>query len=692
MTKTDIKNRIEKLKESINYHRHLYHVEDREEISAEALDSLKKELKDLEESNPEFITSDSPTQRVAGKPLDKFIKIKHSTSILSLQDVFDFQELLDWNERNENILNKKINNYFCELKLDGLTLVLTYEKGLLKTAATRGDGEVGEDVTQNAKTIESIPLNLRTKSQNLENLKHINFDLIKNGVFEIRGEAVLTKKEFERINQERRLNGEELYANPRNVAAGTIRQLDSVIVANRKLQYFAFEIITDVGQKTHEETHEILKLLGFKINENNRQKNTIEEAWYFLEEWKDKRKQLDYDTDGAVVVVNDVKNEDILGHIGKAERWMVAYKFPAEQKTTIIKDIVIQVGRTGILTPVAIFDPVVVAGSTISRATLHNQDEIDRLDVRIGDTVVVQKAGDVIPDVVKVLIELRPNNSNRFVMPEFCPVCFSKVIQKPGNIAYFCENNNCYSKIFRRLEYFVSKACFNIEGLGPSIIEQLLENGLIENEVDIFHLEQGDLEPLEKFAEKKASNLIESINKSKKIVLSKFINSLGITHIGAESAYILAKELIKNQKIENRNQKIEDLVEFYQNKTLEELQNIDNIGEKMAESVYNFFRNEHNLKMLNGFIEVNIEIIFDEISASNINILNKIFVFTGTLPTLDRNKAKEMVKKLGGNISESVSKNTNYLIAGESAGSKLKKAMELGVKILNEEEFLELIK
>ena len=684
MNKEEIKNRIDKLKDLVNYHRYLYHVEDREEISQEALDSLKKELKDLEDTNPEFITLDSPTQRIAGQPLDKFEKVKHSTPILSLQDVFDFKELSDWNTRNEKILDKKINNYFCELKLDGLTLVLTYEKGILKTAATRGNGEIGEDVTQNAKTIESIPLKL--------DLSKFDNQIIRNGIFEIRGEAVLTKKEFERINNERRLNGEELFANPRNVAAGSIRQLDSVVVANRKLQYFAFEIITDVGQKSHKETHDILKLLGFKINENNREENTLEKAWHFLEEWKDKRKTLDYDTDGAVIVVNDMKDEEILGHIGKAERWMVAYKFPAEQKTTIIKDIIVQVGRTGILTPVAVFDPVVVAGSTISRATLHNQDEIDRLDVRIGDTVIVCKAGDVIPDVVKVLTELRPESSTKFIIPEICPVCHSNVVRKPGNIALFCSNNNCYSKIFRRLEYFVSKACFNIEGLGPSIIEQLMDNGLIENEVDIFHLEQGDLEPLEKFAEKKSNNLIESINKSKKIVLSRFINSLGITHIGTESAYLLSKEIVKNQKTKTKNQKIGDLIEFYRNKTVEELQNISNIGEKMAESVFEFFNDEENVKKLNDLESAGIELIPDEIVAGNENVLNKTFVFTGTMPTLERDDAKSMVKKLGGNISESVSKKTNYVVAGESAGSKLNKANELGIKVLNEEEFLELIK
>lgn len=689
MTKEEIKNRIEKLRKSINYHRYLYHVEDREEISAEALDSLKKELKDLEDNNPEFITPDSPTQRVAGKALDKFNKVKHNTPILSLQDVFDFNELSDWNTRNENMLNKKIHNYFCELKLDGLTLVLTYKNGILKTAATRGDGEIGEDVTQNAKTIEAIPLNI-----NIENIpeefSHIDFNKIKNGIFEIRGEAVLTKKEFERINTERKLNGEELYANCRNVAAGSIRQLDPVITANRKLQYFAFEIITDVNQRTHEESHALLKLLGFKINENNRQKDTIEEAWGFLEEWKDKRKTLDYDTDGAVIVVNDTKDEDVLGHIGKAERWMIAYKFPAEQKTTIIKDIIIQVGRTGVLTPVAVFDPVVVAGSTISRATLHNQDEIERLGVRIGDTVIVQKAGDVIPDIVKVIEELRSDNTKAFVMPKTCPICGSSVIQKEGNVAYFCENKNCYSKILRRLEYFVSKECFNIDGLGPSIIEQLVDNDLIENEVDIFHLEQGDLEPLEKFAEKKASNLIESISKSKKIILSKFINSLGVLHIGVESAYIIAKDIINKKQLQNNS--ILDLINYFKDKTKEDLTNISNIGDKMAESIVDYFNNLHNIEILKKLDEVGIKLIPDEINGTNLNILNKTFVFTGTLPTLDRNKAKDIVKRLGGNVSESVSKRTDFVVAGESAGSKLVKAQEFGIKILNEQEFLEMTK
>ena len=694
MEKDEIKKRIEKLKDVINYHRYLYHVEDRQEISDVALDTLKKELYDLEIQNPEFITSDSPTQRVAGRPLDKFKKIEHSSQILSLQDVFCFQDLKDWNIRNENILEKKILNFFCELKLDGLTIVLTYEKGLLKTGATRGDGKIGEDVTQNIRTIESIPLKLNIEKLEEYSLKNnLNFDIdaIKNGLFEVRGEAILTKSELEKINLIRKERNEELFANPRNVAAGSIRQLDPSITRSRNLQYFAFEAITNIGEKSHEQKHDILKTLGFKINENNRAVNSLDDAYKFLEKWESTRKDLEYDTDGAVIVVNNIEDEKKLGHIGKAERWMVAYKFPAEQALTKVNDIIVQVGRTGVLTPVAIFDPVKIAGSTVSRATLHNQDEIERLDIRIGDTVIIQKAGDVIPDVVRVMSELRISNLPKFYIPNFCPMCNSKTEKQEGNVNIFCTNKNCYSRVFRKIEYFVSKACFNIEGVGPAIIGQLLENGLIEDEADLFELTKGDLEPLEKFAEKKSDNIIKSINSKKKIVLSKFINSLGITNVGTETSFVFSKYIKKEfEKQKDYENIIDFIINYFSNIYLDELETVDNIGEKIAYSIKEFFNNEHNRKLLLKFKNIPIEIYFDEIKKDS-NIFGKVFVFTGTLSTLERDECKNIVKNLGGVVSESVSKNTNYVVAGESAGSKLEKAKELEIAILDEEGFKKLV-
>lgn len=694
MDKKDIKQKIDKLKEVISYHRYLYHVEDREEISEAALDALKKELYDLEQNNPEFITPDSPTQRVGGIALDKFKKIKHSSQILSLQDVFNFDQFLDWNKRNENVLNKKINNFFCELKLDGLTIVLTYENGLLKTGATRGDGVVGEDVTQNIKTIESIPLKLNiSELEKYSNKNSLNLDIekIKNGLFEIRGEAVLTKDEFERINKERKANEESLYANPRNLAAGSIRQLDSNITKSRKLTYFAFEMITNINQKTHKEVHDILKCLGFKINNNNEEAASIYEVEKFLARWEIKRKDLEYGTDGSVIVINNIADEKILGHIGKAERWMIAYKFPAEEAITKVNEIIVQVGRTGVLTPVAIFDPVKIAGSTVSRATLHNQDEIDRLDIRIGDTVIIQKAGDVIPDVVRVMVELRTKELEKFNMPNNCPICGSLVSKEDENVAYYCTNKNCFSRIFKRIEYFVGKQCFNIDGLGPAIINQLLENGLIEDAADLFKLTKGDLEPLEKFAEKKSENIINSIKKSENITLSKFINSLGIPNVGAETSFIIGQHIKTEYKKQNDIENIIDfIVNYFSNTFIEEIQNIENVGEKIAVSLQEFFNNEHNRKLLDKFKEIPIKIHLDEI-IENKNFSGKTFVFTGTLSTIERNNAKDFIKKLGGSVSESISKNTNYLVIGENPGSKLDKAKELGVKIIDEKEFKKMI-
>ncbi|NCC70496.1 NAD-dependent DNA ligase LigA [bacterium] len=578
------------------------------------------------------------------------------------------EDIKDWNDRNERILNKKIEDFYLELKFDGLTIVITYENGILKNAATRGDGKIGEDVTQNIKTIDSVPLNINFKEK-----------------LEIRGEAVLTKKEFERINKKREEENLTKYSNLRNTAAGTIRQLDPKIVKDRNLDFFAFEIITDLGIKTHKEKHDKLKELGFKTSTLNEEAKGYEKIEKYLKKWEKNRKKLEYDTDGAVIIVNNVEDEKKLGHIGKSERWQVAYKFPAEQTTSIVENIIVQVGRTGVLTPVAILKPTEVAGSIISRATLHNQDEIDRLDIRIGDTVIIQKSGDVIPDIVEVLKDLRPKNSKRFFIPDNCPVCGSSVIRKEGNVAYFCSNKNCFAKNYRKLHYFVSKKCFNINGLGPNILNQLLDNGLIKNEVDLFKLTSGDLKPLEKFADKKSEKIIQSILNSKKITLSKFINSLGINLIGEEASFLLSKEISK--KIKNESI-INFLIEYFKK---EDISEINGIGEKMNKEIKEYFNNGDNIIKLKELDKIGIEIIIEKISEKNNKLNNKNFLFTGTLKNIEREEAKNLVKKMGGNILSSVSKNLDYLIVGENPGSKLEKAKKQNTKILSEDDFLKLI-
>lgn len=660
MNKQETKNRIDKLIKEISHHRYLYHVLDKQEISDSALDSLKKELFDLEQEYPSLIRKDSPSQRVSGKALDKFVKIKHNTKILSLADAFNYQDLLDWEERNKKIIKEKVKGYYTELKLDGLTVVLRYKNGILESGATRGDGGIGEDVTNNLKTISSIPLSLRGK-----NIPE---------TIEVRGEVVMTKKVFNRINKERKKKGLSLFANPRNIAAGSIRQLDSRIVSDRKLECIVFELITDLGQKTHEESHKFLSNLGFKTSIYNERCNKLEEVDSYLKKWVDKRKKLPYETDGAVIVVNDVKQENKLGHIGKAERWMIAYKFPAEQVTTKVLDIEVQVGRTGAITPVAILKPVQVAGSIVSRATLHNIDEIRRLDVRIGDTVIIQKAGDIIPDIVQVLINLRSKEEKKYRFPSKCPACNSKIERKDKQVAYYCTNKKCYAQNIESIIHFVSKKGFNIDGLGNSIIKLLIDSGLVTNFPDLFRLNIGDLEVLEGFAEKRSKNILESIEGSKEVELANFIYSLGIRHIGLETSFVLAdyyKDI--NKLIGSKKEELEDL---------------HDIGEEVAKSIVEYFKDENNIKELEDLF--NLGIIIKKEEKSNI-LNNKTFLFTGSLE-LSRDQIQDMIRKSGGKILSSVSDNLDYLVVGDKPGSKYKKAKELGIKIIKEKEVLKLLK
>ncbi len=662
MNKQEVKTRINKLKQEIEHHRYLYHVLDQQEISDPALDSLKKELRDLEQEFPDLQSSDSPTLRVSGSALDKFEKIEHKFPVLSLQDVFSTEELGDWQERNEKIASGDCD-YFCELKLDGLTIVLNYEKGILKTAATRGDGKIGEDVTNNIRTIESIPLKLRHHKYQIPDF------------LSIRGEVLLTKKYFDKINKQKIKAGLEPFANPRNVAAGSIRQLNPRITAQRELIYFAYDIKEDIGQKTHQEVHEILKDFGFKVNLHNEYCQNIGSVSNYLQKWDKKRKSLNYLTDGVVIVINDIGLEKKLGSIGKSERWMIAYKFPPEQVTSQVKNIIIQVGRTGALTPVAILEPRKLAGSLVSRATLHNFDEIDRLGVKIGDTVIIQKAGDIIPEVVEVLKRLRTGREKKLSVPKKCPACNSFITKKEGEVNYYCSNKNCYAVQKQNIIHFVSKRAFNIEGFGKKIVEQLIVANLIENVADIFELKEDDLLPLERFADKSAENLIQAIADSKKIELDRFIYALGIRHVGDETSIILARKFGSLEKLMKAG--------------VEDFENIHDIGLKVAQSLVDFFQQNRNIKIIQKLLDLGVQP--SKLKITSQKLKNKTFVLTGSLKNLTREQAKNIIRELGGKVSSSVSKQVDYLLLGTEPGVKYNQAQKLGLKIISEEEFSKMI-
>ncbi len=663
MNKQEAKNRIEKLKKEIEYHRYLYHVLDQSEISQEALDSLKKELSDLENQFPQFLSNDSPSMRVSGKPLDKFEKISHGFQVLSLQDIFSVDEFENWVDKNKKIATGNYD-YFCELKLDGLTIVLTYENGDLKTAATRGDGKIGENVINNIRTIESIPLKLSDSKRKIP--KKLT----------VRGEVVLKKSYFEKINKERISEGLEPFANPRNIAAGSIRQLDPNVVRERELVFFAYYFDEDLAQKTHEEEHNILKDFGFKVSEHNQYCKDSKEVEQYLKKWETKRKSLDYMTDGVVIVINNINIEKELGNIGKTERWMCAYKFPAEQVTSRVVDIIFQVGRTGAITPVAVLEPRNLAGSVVRRATLHNFDEIKRIDLKIGDTVIIQKAGDVIPDIVEVIKGLRDGKEKIIHTPKKCPSCNFDIVKKEGEVNYYCSNKNCYAKQKEGIIHFVSKKAFNIDGLGEKIVEQLIEEGLLKDFSDIFRLRKEDLVPLERFAEKSADNLILAISKSKKIDLAKFIYSLGIRHVGEETSISLA----------NRFRNIKNLI----NTNKQDFENIEDIGPAVSESLFEYFLNSKNKEIIQKLLDLGVSINSEKSVEKKLN--GKIFVLTGSLEGFTRDEAKNIIRLKGGKISSSVSKNVDYVLVGDDPGSKYSEAQKLGLDIINENEFQKIIR
>lgn len=663
----EIRDKINKLKQTVESHGRLYHTLDTPIISDEAYDSLVRELELLEKKYPELKDKNTPTERVGGEPLKHFVKVNHAVRQWSYDDVFDFEELTKWSEKVRNFirkegLEKEEVEYCCELKIDGLKVVLTYEDGKLIRAATRGDGMIGEDVTNNVRTIESIPLKLQK-----------NISII------VEGEAWIGHKDLEKINKQRSKNDLPLYANTRNLAAGAIRQLDPKMAKERKLQSFVYDIdlTNNKSKETQSEEISFLKELGFNINPNFAVFKDLSSVQKYYEIWAKKKKSLDYGLDGIVIKINSNKIQKALGYTAKSPRWGVAYKFPAEQVTTIVEDIVLQVGRTGVLTPVAHLRPVVVAGSRVSRATLHNEDEIRRLDVRIGDTVILEKAGDVIPDIVSVVKELRNKKIKEFVWPTSVPQCGGdgSIERIRGQAAWRCISRDSLEQIKRKFYHFVSKKSFDIEDMGPKVVDVLLEENLISEYADIFTLERGDLLALPRFAEKSVDNLLSAIEKSKNITLARLLVGLSIPQVGEETAIDLSRHF---QTIEN-----------LRNAPFEKIEILSGVGPIIARSVVEFFNSKENKKTVdNLLIQIKIE---KEKDKKSHKLYGKKFVVTGTLPKLSRDEVKSLIRENGGEVSEGVSKETSFLVAGESAGSKYERAETLGVPILNESEFLKML-
>ena len=677
----NVRSRYSKLKSTINHYRRLYHVYDKEEISQEALDSLKHEIAELESHYPELVTSDSPTQRVAGEPLPAFKKVRHKVAQWSFNDAFTPEEMREWDTRVKKLLDgaarpsvergsterssANVPTYVCELKIDGLKIILEYEKGMLKTAATRGDGTVGEDVTHNVRTIESVPLTLEKP-----------IDCI------VEGEVWMSTKQLEKLNKEQERLGKPPYANPRNAAAGAVRQLDPRIAAERGLDVFIYDLAgtSEEFPPTQWEELEYLRELGFKVNSHHELAGTIDEAISFWEKWKKRGRHQEYWIDGVVVKVNEKQFETTLGYTGKAPRFAVAFKFPAEQVTTVVETIVFQVGRTGAITPVAHLSPVSVAGTTVSRATLHNEDEIKRLDVRIGDTVILQKAGDVIPDIVKVLPELRPKNSKPFKWPKTIPECGGngEIERIPGQSAWRCVDKNSFSILRRKFYQFVGKSALDIEGFGKKTVDQLLDEGLITHFDDIFSLEEGDLSTLEGFADLSAKKLVASIGAHRKVELSRLLVGLSLPHVGEETALLLAQHF----------KTIDDLAKA---KT-ERIDSIRGLGPIVAPAIMEWFAHKENKALVSRLGKI-LKISNPEFKSNkkSLPLAGQTFVLTGTLSSMSRDEAKKKIRALGGDISSSVSKKTSYVIAGENPGSKYDEAKRLDVRVLTEDEFVRIV-
>jgi len=662
----EAKERIEKLRQLLEHHRHLYYALDAPEIADSAYDELEDELRRIEEQYPELKAVHSPTRRVGGEALAAFKKVRHKVAQWSFNDAFSPEDMQAWDARVRKVI--ATSAYTCELKIDGLKVVLEYEKGELKTAATRGDGTVGEDVTHNVRTIESVPLTLARP-----------IDII------VEGEIWMSEHVLAEINERQKERGLPLYANPRNAAAGSIRQLDPKVAASRKLDTFIYDVAqtSESSPQTQIEELRYLQGLGFKVNRYYALAKDIDEVIEYWEEWKGKNKSQGYWIDGVVVKVNDIAAQAQMGYTGKAPRFAIAFKFPAEQVTTVVQDIQLQVGRTGVLTPVAHLRPVLVAGSTVSRATLHNEDEIRRLDVRVGDTVILQKAGDVIPDIVKVLTELRPPRTKPYRWPTTVAECGKggRIERIPGQAAWRCTDKNSFAVLRRKLRYFASRSALNIEGLGPSTVDALLEAGLVEHADDFFTLKEGDLLTLEGFAETSTRKLVEAIKKvAKGVSLSRFITALSISQVGEETAILLSQNFKTIGDVAGASE--------------EGLAQINGIGPIVAKAIHDWFRDKENKKLVVN-LKKHIKIESEKTARSNLDELplaGKTFVLTGGMESMSRDEAKERIRKLGGDVSSSVSKKTSYVVAGGEAGSKLDRAQELGVVVLSEAEFLKLLK
>ncbi len=661
----DLDKKIESLREKIRHHEYLYYVLDNPEISDAEFDKLMRQLKDLEAEHPELITSDSPTQRVGGKPREGFVKVPHTSPMLSLDNTYSEEELRDWERRVHELSGRTDVDYVCELKLDGMSLALIYEDGKLMRGITRGDGSVGEDVTLNVRTVRSVPLSIP------------NEKLKKAGIpadFEVRGELLMPLASFKKMNEERESKGLSTFANPRNATAGTVRQLESKVTAERRLDYFTYMLLQD-GRTyfdRHWKTLDALDAAGFKVNQNRKLVHDIDDAWAFIQQWEAKRDSLPYEIDGIVIKVDRTSLQDELGFTGKAPRWAIAYKYAARAGITKLEDIRVQVGRTGKLTPVAVLAPVLIGGTTVRHATLHNMDEIERLGVKIGDWVQVERGGDVIPKVAKVIDDKdHPRGHKSFHMPETCPVCGTKVVRTEGEVDYRCVNANCPAKLRETILHFASRGVMNIDGMGDALVTQLTDRGLVKNVADIYKLTKDNLLSLERMGEKSAQNILDEIEASKKLPLERVIYGLGIRMVGERTAQFLAEHFGSMEALEKAG--------------VEELQDVNEVGPRIAESIVEFFSIAANRKLVERLREAGLTLTGQKRQRGT-KLAGKTFVLTGTLAHFTRDEAKKMIEDAGGKVTGSVSKKTDYVVAGTDAGSKLDKAKELGVRVIDERE------
>jgi len=661
----DARRRIRELSEKIRQHDYKYYVLADPEISDEKYDLLMRELAGLEEQFPELKTPDSPTQRVGGQPTKEFSTVMHSVPMLSLANTYSEEELLDFDRRVDSLLQHEPYRYIAELKIDGVAISIKYENGILVQGATRGDGVQGDEITNNLRTIRSIPLQARTAKARLQN-------------FEVRGEIYMRKKDFERMNAEREIAGEKLFVNARNSTSGTLKLQDPKIVASRRLNMFSYFLRSDdVSLKSHFENLQMLKEMGFVVNENIRVCTTIREVKNFCDEWRDRRESLPYDIDGIVVKVDSIRQQEVLGAVAKSPRWAIAYKFPAQKVETRLLGITLQVGRVGTITPVAELEPVFVGGTTVSRATLHNEDYIKELDLRVGDTVTVEKGGDVIPKVSGVNTSKRPKGSKLFVMPKECPVCGSRIYRPEGEAAYYCENSECPAQVRGRIEHFAHRGAMDIEGLGEAVIDLLVNEKLIHTLADIYVLKKDQLVPLERMGEKSAQNLIDAILQSKQQPFHKVIFALGIRYVGAGVAKLLADSFAS--------------IDTLQDASLEDLEHVEGIGPRIAESVVRFFKERHTKDLVSKLRRAGITLKSAKKKNTFQPFAGKTFVLTGGLDTMTRDEAKERIESLGGKVTSSVSAKTDFVVVGTDAGSKLDKAVELGVKTVDEKEFQKML-